>query len=169
MPSAAHKRMAMNRISKQKNIKSFSGFALIEMMVGLFILGVGLLGMASLQNQAVRMSNTAHLYSQATHLANSVMERMRANGRALTDYALGYSDVKAYSLDCTHSSCSESQMALWDLVAWQADLAALLPQGAGEIVVDGNNIIISVRFDDDMGSQEGEASELIQVQINSRI
>lgn len=152
------------------------GYAMLEAMLGLFVLGVGLLGMASLQNKAVRLSNTAHLYSQSTYLASSIIERARANRDELDSYAVGFNDTVTASTDCASSSCTEAQLAKWDLVAWLNDLAELLPQGDGEVTVSGSDITVIVRFDDDMGGQSSANSAasnvkdgLVELQVNSRI
>lgn len=145
--------------------------ALLEAMLGLVVLGVGLLGMASLQNQAVKASNTAHLYTQANWLAASIIERARVNRGQLSDYAVNFADTVTAGTDCESVNCTEAQLADWDLADWKADVAALLPQGQGEITVNGQDITVLVRFDDDAGDQSGTnaTDALLQIQVSSRI
>ncbi|WP_439136044.1 type IV pilus modification protein PilV [Pseudomaricurvus sp.] len=153
-----------------------SGFALLEVMVGLFVLGVGLLGMASLQNQAVRLNNSAHLYSQASYLASDMVERIRANRQKRDDYDLFFSDTVTAATDCGVSQCTSEQLKEWDQSQWLADLADQLPQGDGEVDIDGNTVTVKVRFDDDMGGQSAAQSAqasvkdgLVQLQLDSQI
>ncbi|MBU3070681.1 type IV pilus modification protein PilV [Aestuariicella sp. G3-2] len=153
-----------------------SGYALLEAMIGLFVLGVGLLGMASLQNQAVRISNSAHLYSQASYLASDMVERIRANREKRDDYNLLYSDTITATTDCGTSGCTSAQLIKWDQSEWLDDLANQLPQGDGAIVINGNTVTIQVRFDDDMGGQSAAQSSqasvkdgLVQLQLDSQI
>lgn len=151
------------------------GMSIIEVMVGLFVLGIGLLGMASLQNNAVRMNNTSYLYSQATLLASDITERMRANRYALASYAAAFNDSVSASTNCATSNCTDTQIAKWDVVRWRADLASSLPQGEGEIDVNGNDVTVLVRFyhdgaddvEDDAQAQDGY--ELMQIQVSTRI
>mgnify|MGYP003539831654 CR=1 FL=1 len=155
------------------NNKRNGGYALLEVMIGLFVLAIGLLGMASLQGQAVRVSNSAHLYSQASYLASDMVERMRANREQLADYSLLFSDTVTAAVDCAASNCTPEQLAKWDQSRWLADLAERLPQGAGNITVAGTKVTIQIRFDDNKGSQTGSqenvADALIQFQLDSQI
>ncbi|WP_166166395.1 type IV pilus modification protein PilV [Pseudomaricurvus alcaniphilus] len=145
------------------------GAGLIEVMIGLFVLAIGLLGMASLQNNAVRMNNTSYRYSQAVLLASDITERMRANRYVLSDYASGFSDSVTASTDCAAANCSDAQIAKWDVVQWRAAVADALPQGEGEIQVVGNQVTILVQFDQDAGDQDDAEDDRLQIQISSRI
>ena len=51
-------------------MKKQQGSGLLEVMIGLFVLAIGLLGMSSMQSKALRSNNTAYMYSQAIFLAN---------------------------------------------------------------------------------------------------
>ena len=145
------------------------GVGLIEVMIGLFVLAIGLLGMASLQNKAVRMNNTSYLYSQATLLASDVAERARANRDAISSYAYAFGDTASASTDCSATNCSGAQMAAWDVVQWRADIASSLPQGQGEIAISGDEITVQIRFDDDTGDSTEGTYEPLQIQITTRI
>lgn len=150
-----------------------NGFALMEAMIGLFILAIGLLGMASLQNQAIKSNNTAHLYTQANWLANSIIEKARVNRTALSDYAVNFGDSPSASTNCQTSNCDAGNMADWDVVQWRAEVADLLPQGRGEVQINGQDITVLVQFDDDTGDQDPAATTstdpLLQIQVSSRI
>lgn len=150
-----------------------SGYALLEVMIGLFVLGIGLLGMASLQSQSVRVSNSAHLYSHASFLASDMVERIRANREQRDNYVLLFTDTVSATTDCTASDCTPAQLVKWDQATWISDLANKLPQGAGSIRINGNTVTIQIRFDDDMGKQaaaEANVSDsLIQFQLDSQI
>lgn len=145
------------------------GFSLIEVMIGLFVLAIGLLGMASLQNNAVRLNNTSFLYTQATLLAQDMTERLRANREALSDYATGFNDVVVAGTDCSANNCTKTQLAKWDVVRWRAALSAALPGVESDIEVNGENVTIQVRFDDDQGDQQAAENDPLLVQISTRI
>jgi len=56
-----------------------SGIGLIEVLITLFILAIGLLGIAGTQLMSKRANFEATQRTTATHLANDILERMRAN------------------------------------------------------------------------------------------
>lgn len=114
------------------------GMGLIEVLVALVILGVGLLGLASLQSNALRFNQDALFSSQATTLGYDVLERMRANmDQALTTsiYTLNFGDTRS-AVNCESADCSPSQMANHDINYWLARLAERLPDGRGQIGFD---------------------------------
>jgi|TARA_B110000240_G_C13428330_1_gene422572 type IV pilus assembly protein PilV len=72
-----------------------SGFTLIEVLITLIVFSIGLLGLANLQGQSINSSYNAHLRTQATSLASSMIDRMRANRQQATstqDYITGFGD-----------------------------------------------------------------------------
>lgn len=66
-----------------KRASARAGFTLIEVLVALFVVALGIGGAAALQTLAVRAARDAAHLSDATRLARSLAERMRANPRAL--------------------------------------------------------------------------------------
>ena len=56
-----------------------SGLSLIEILVTVVVLSIGLLGIAGMQAFGVRYSHDSYTRSQATMLANELIERMHAN------------------------------------------------------------------------------------------
>ncbi|MCY1456142.1 type IV pilus modification protein PilV [compost metagenome] len=59
---------------------------LIEVLVALLILGVGLLGAAAFQLNALKYTDSARMTSQASFIAYDMMDRIRANAAA--DYTV---------------------------------------------------------------------------------
>ena len=80
-----------------------AGFSLIEVLVALVVLSVGLLGLAALQQNAVRFNHDAYLRSQATVLAYDIADRIRGNRQAATDGPY-YSEFAATPPACNASS-----------------------------------------------------------------
>jgi type IV pilus assembly protein PilV len=62
------------------------GMTLIEVLVALLILGVGLLGAAAIQLNALKYTDSARMTSQASFIAYDMMDRIRANAAA--DYTV---------------------------------------------------------------------------------
>jgi len=55
------------------------GMTLIEVLVALLILGVGLLGAAAIQLNALKYTDSSRMTSQASFIAYDMMDRIRAN------------------------------------------------------------------------------------------
>jgi type IV pilus assembly protein PilV len=66
----------MKRVKPQ--LSAESGFTLIEVLIGVSIFAIGLLGVAALQMHAVRNTSIGNVTSQATMLANQKMEQVKA-------------------------------------------------------------------------------------------
>ncbi|WP_148169613.1 type IV pilus modification protein PilV [Pseudomonas chlororaphis] len=63
-----------------------AGMTLIEVLVAVLILGVGLLGAAAVQLNALRYTDSALMTSQASFIAYDMLDRIRANSGA--DYTV---------------------------------------------------------------------------------
>jgi type IV pilus assembly protein PilV len=118
------------------------GFTLIEILVAVFVMAVGLLGLAALQVAGLRNNQTAYLRTQATHLAHVMSDRMRAN---LLGVQLGsYNNQAATTDDCDDATddvgagkvCTINEMAGYDLKTWTDELAQQLPGGEGTVCLD---------------------------------
>jgi type IV pilus assembly protein PilV len=62
------------------------GMTLIEVLVALVILGVGLLGAAAFQLNALKYTDSSRMTSQASFIAYDMLDRIRANSTA--DYTV---------------------------------------------------------------------------------
>lgn len=152
--------MKLNLVKKQL------GFTLIEVLLAVVILGIGLLGIVTLQGRSLQYNQQAYLYSQASFLASDIAERMRVNSDVLSDYEIEIGDdvSGATATQCYTNNCTASQLADWDLKVWKDSLSTALPSGDGSIVrVDGQYKII-VQFDDSRG-QESLRQITITVEI----
>lgn len=124
-----------------------AGLTLIEVMVAVLVLAVGLLGIAGLQSAALANNLISYQYTQASTLAQALIERMRANRQAVLDgsYLLAAAATPAAaSVDCAASGvrCSPQQQAQWDLATLYAQLSAAantanLPAGPRAILPSG--------------------------------
>jgi len=73
-----------------------AGMALIEVLVAVLILGVGLLGAAAVQLNALRYTDSALMTSQASFIAYDMLDRIRANSAA--DYTVAAPDTGNFSV-----------------------------------------------------------------------
>ena len=111
--------------------KRQTGASMIEVMVALLILSVGLLGLAMLQGKTMRVNTDAMLRSQATLLANEIIESMRANTKG-ADNGL----YVATSKPAACGGCTDSNGALTanrDLIAWYDAQVQTLPSPTSKI------------------------------------
>ncbi len=65
------------------------GATLIEVMIAAIIIGIGLLGIASMQVKAMQGSTDAEFRAKATDLASALADRIRANLTADNSYLAG--------------------------------------------------------------------------------
>lgn len=118
------------------------GFSMIEVLVTLFILSVGLLGVAGLQATSLRFNQNSYYKSQAVVLATDIVDRIRANKTgADTNLYIGFladTSISSLTKDCFNVTCTTAEMALYDIEAWALTLQSVLPAGQGRVV--GNSV-----------------------------
>lgn len=121
----------VNSLMKKKT----AGLTMIEVLITLSIMSIGLLGMAALQMTGVRSVSSSSLRTEATLLANDIVERMRANPAAMDNN--DFMDVSSASIDCSTlpakycgerystgtgmvaaESCTSDEMAAYDINVW---------------------------------------------------
>lgn len=112
------------------------GVSLIEVLVALLIFSIGLLGLAGLIIVSLRSTQSAYLRTQATVLAQSMANRMRANpiGVWSGSYSTTYPLSSSATSSCSSSACTPAQLAQQDGSDWSQQLSAALPQPAATIV-----------------------------------
>jgi type IV pilus assembly protein PilV len=128
-------------------IRRSLGFSLIEVMVGLVIISVGLLGIAKLQALSLSNTNAARMRSLASIEAASLASAMHAN-RAY--WAANYPTITVAGTTITSSDgslttavncnasggsapCNATLLAASDLNEWVTNFAALFPNGTAAI------------------------------------
>lgn len=139
------------------------GFTLIEVLVTMLILAVGLLGLAGLQTTGLRYNVSAYQRTQATVLANDILDRMRSN-RAVADTG-GYNTRNdqlpgSYSSNClsTTANCTPADLASHDIREWKTDIENTLPGGQAQVTsqpASGTGVLhtIAVQWIDDRNQE----------------
>ena len=126
-------------------MKSASGFSLIEVLVAVIIFSIGLLGAAMLATSSVKNGHNSYLRSQASLLADSLAERMRANPRAIWDkqYKGTFDATKPSLPTCGtgagKAGCAPADVAQRDLSVMGSIIAAQLPSGSGTVTCTLNS------------------------------
>lgn len=127
------------------------GFSLFEVLISIAVLSIGLLGLAGLQATGLRNNHSAYLRSQATLLAYSIVDRMRANSIAALDgnYNLALDATPAgFVKDCTAANCMPAELAAYDLYNWFQRLAAVLPAGDSQIQLNSGVVTVTLQWDE---------------------
>ncbi|KEF29704.1 Type IV fimbrial biogenesis protein PilV [Marinobacter nitratireducens] len=149
------------------------GFTLIEILVTLFILAIGLLGLAGLLFEGMRNNQGSYLRTQASILAYDMADRMRANkSEAEAGNYGGFSTAKIKSKTppaCASQAagCTPADQVTLDFVEWTllvegtGNDMAMLPGGVGTIFYDGTAGIYTVTVQWDEASRGGDAGEAI--------
>jgi len=129
-------------------IKHLSGFTLLEVMIALLVLSIGLLGIAALQANSLKVNHGAYQRSQAIFLAYDMMDRLRANRTA----------ALASQCDITMgATIAGTTMCAVDVTDWQNNfVGALLPSGQGLITCTTTVCTVTVQWDE--GRQGGSST-----------
>lgn len=110
------------------------GVSLIEVLMAVLIFSIGLIGLAGLMIMATRSNHTAYLRTQATFLATSMADRMRANPMGVWSNAYNVTVPTTATQACdSTTACTPVQLATYDLRAWSDQLTAFLPNPSGTI------------------------------------
>lgn len=114
------------------------GATLIEILITVLVMGVGLLGIATMQLSGLKYASGAQARTQASLLANDMMDRLRANREIALDQASYLTEgfvSKPASLpkSCNENQCDAVEMAEFDRYAWLQSVENLLPFGQGSI------------------------------------
>lgn len=124
------------------------GVGLVEVLVAVLILSIGVLGFAGMQLKALKGTGNTFYRSQATVLADDILSRIAVNAGQIATYATTASWTGAPVSDAavpswwsacstsaggTTTTCSQANLAAWDIKqsAWMA--AHLLPNGRAEV------------------------------------
>jgi type IV pilus assembly protein PilV len=126
-----------------------AGFSLVEVLISIVILSVALLGTAGLTAASLKSTNASYYRSQATVLADDILDRMRANV------------IKArggqYNVDEGIPTGAPNSLERFDCDEWLATLADTLPGGEGTVTVDpGANATIIITWSDGATDDDGE-------------
>jgi len=126
--------------------KYSKGVSLIEVLVAVIILAFGLLGLAGLQSVSLRNNNSAMMRTQATYLAQDIIDRMRVNKTAAID-DMSYEQSMATA---TPTVAVNSPLDVIDRNAWLTSIENTLPSGDGEIdCVDATDVCeITIQWND---------------------
>jgi len=162
--------IGLNNFHGLQACKHGKGFTLIEILVTMFILAIGLLGLAGLTTEGMKNNQGAYLRTQASILAYDMVDRIRANKDQAAGYQ-GFSTVgaatKLPSCVSSTSGCTAADRVTADLVEWTRQIqgvgsgVAMLPGGQGRIMFDGTGLIYTITIQWQETGREGDAGEVV--------
>jgi len=106
---------------QNRSTKHQSGLSLLEILVAVTIFSIGFLALSGMHLIALRTNTTSLQQSIATTQVHAMAERLRAN----------------QSIENVQRETKE----------WQQELARLLPKGQGEVTKQGQDYIVTARWD----------------------
>jgi type IV pilus assembly protein PilV len=115
------------------------GYTLLEILIAVVVLALGIIGGVALQMAALRARHQAVLLSQATQMATTLAERLRANPAQADLYLTLNYDAYAEPLPaapaalCYGDACGAAAMALSDMYEAKQMVRQSLP--AGRVVI----------------------------------
>lgn len=135
--------------------KRNEGFTLVEVLVSVLVLGIGLLGLAGLQNVGIAAGYSAMQRSQASWLAGEMADLLRANPDAAR---AGAYDTNFAEVTDGCPRAGGSTRAQLDLGQWLASVCETLGgTGSGSVQVvrsgDLHSAVIAVRWSDRRGRE----------------
>lgn len=140
------------------------GFSLLEVLITLMIMSYGLLGIAGIITNSIKNNQSSYSRSQASLLANDIIDRMRSNKTTAEK------SPYAYNLPLGGTP-SGNGVSLNDLTDWQESLAATLPSGTGSISLDGatKKVTIIIQWDDSRASgDKNKISDRVSVGMSNQ-
>lgn len=126
-----------------------AGMTLIEVLVAALILGLGLLGAASAQINALKYTDSARMSTQASFIAYDMLDRMRANATG---------DYRFSGVDVATSTSSVAGIVGQDLSDFKRNIRAFGGENArGVISVSDRQVSINIHWDDSRAEKKDAA------------
>lgn len=146
-------------------MKNQRGLSLIEVMVAVFVLATGLLGLGALQARSLVYSQSAYYRSVAADLAADLADRIRANRSPIIQAGALPPDFST----CTQSGgtvtgCPTDYRVASDMSEWNTNLRAVLSNGRFTLTsaADSTNTnyryTLTITWFDDRSCKSGDSS-----------
>jgi type IV pilus assembly protein PilV len=118
-------------------IQQLRGFSLMEVLVALLVLSIGLLGLAALQTTGLKFNHQSYERTQATLQAYDIFDSIRANknNNSVTNTTFDSVALNAQpgTTNCASVTCTDNEMAQYNIRQWNIANNNLLPEGKGAI------------------------------------
>lgn len=113
--------------------KKQSGLTLLESLIALVVTAIGILGVLGVQMRTMVDTKTSANRALAIHFIDDLGERMRVNPNAMAniDRYVGTWATQATALpskNCSTTTCSNAELATYDVAMWRRSIEATFPQ-----------------------------------------
>ena len=160
--------------------RKIKGSSMIEMLVGLFVLAIGLLGALGMQLSSVRSAQSAVFASDAQVLAQDMVDRIMAYNDVMTaddddDYDGIDTTTAVTDPNCYGSGCTKAQIVATDSFEWTDEMVSRLLGGRGTVTFDAGIYTVLVMWDRDLtgasnvGCGGNPATDLTCYQVEFRL
>ena len=151
----------MNTLANRNNQ---NGVGMIEVLVALFILAVGLLGVLAMQANSIKGSQKSQFSTQAQFLAQDMVDRIVAfndidDPNDDDDYDdLDTDDADADDAACAATGCDAAAQKAYDTWDWGTQVTSRLPNGKGTVEYDDTDdkYVVTVMWDSELNGATGE-------------
>jgi type IV pilus assembly protein PilV len=152
--------LPFNAVKFKFDMNKQKGFSLIEVLVTIVIISFGMLGVAGVIVNSLKNNSSSYARTQASVLANDIIDRMRANKTTAELSTLPYN----LAMTTTPSGTGVVQN---DLMEWRAALASAMPSGKGSVAINAvtKKVTVVVQWDDSRASGDGATTGLSNQQI----
>ena len=139
--------------------KQQAGILLIEVLVTIVIVSFGLLGVAGVILNSLKVNESSYTRAQAVWLANDVIDRMRANRGAAEGSALPYN----FALGTACLVTDPTPVPGKDVNQWLCTVANTLPSGLGSVNLASatKKVTVTVQWDDSRASGGSSAQQFV--------
>lgn len=134
-------------LMEMKKTRKQAGFTMLEVLVTMIIVSFGLLGIAGIIMNGLKNNQSSYARSQASWLANDIVDRMRANVVVAEGSTLPYNLAL---IAATPAQAAPATIVNSDLIAWRTALANTLPSGTGSVSLNASSkkLTVTVQWDD---------------------
>ena len=149
------------------------GIALIEALIAILIIALGILGVMGVQMRTLSDTQTGVRRAQAIRLIEDFSERLKVNPNAMHNidkFASSWTDKPSATKNCASVSCSNTELASFELAQWKTSVSQLLPGGNATIFVseakptpdNRRELGVMISWRENEGSQETEFLKAIK-------
>jgi type IV pilus assembly protein PilV len=122
-------------VTPHDTMRRQNGFLMIEVLITMFVLLIGLLGVVGLQARAQQAENDAYQRSQALMILRDMVDRLNANRVNAASYVTGTSGTSVMGTGTGKDCSTPANTVDIDLCAWSASLV-----GAAESIGGACNV-----------------------------
>ena len=140
-------------MTKAQRLRTSKGSSLLEVLISVVVLSIGLLGIASLQANALKYNHSADLRTLAAYQAYNMLDRIRGNKAGAESGA--YNNLSGIPSLPSCVTCSSAQIATKDISEWNTENQNLLPQGQGSVTRVNNVYTISIFWNNNRSNVTG--------------